>query len=226
MIYGYCRISQTRQRIERQERNIKAAYPSAVIIKEVFTGTVIQRKGLDRILDAVKPDDTIVFDSVSRMSRNAAEGYELYERLYNAGINLVFLKEPHINTATYRDALKASVPLTGTAVDLILSGVNAYLMELAKQQIRLAFGTAQKEVDDLRQRTREGLATARLRGKQIGGIPGKALNVKKAGPAKDTIRRHSITFGGTLNDSECARLAGISRNTFYKYKRQILESIT
>ena len=226
MIYGYCRISQARQRIERQERNIKNAYPSAIIIKEVFTGTVIQRRGLDRILDAVKPDDTIVFDSVSRMSRNAAEGYELYERLYNEGVNLVFLKEPHINTSTYRDAIKTSIPLTGTSVDLILSGINAYLMELAKEQIRLAFGTAQKEVDDLRQRTREGLASARLHGKQIGGVTGKKLNIKKAAPAKEIIRRHSTSFGGTLNDSECAKLAGISRNTYYKYKKEILEKIT
>ena len=226
MIYGYARTSTPRQSIERQERSIRAAYPTAVIIKEAITGTVIQRKGLDRILEAVKPDDTIVFDSVSRMSRNAAEGFELYQRLYDAGVHLVFIKEPHINTQTYKEAIKASIPLTGTTVDLILSGINSYLMELAKEQIRLAFGTAQKEVDDLRQRTREGLVTARLHGKQIGGRPGVKLNIKKSYPAKEIIQRHSISFGGSLNDSECARLANISRNTFYKYKREILEMMT
>ena len=226
MVYGYARTSTPRQSIERQERSIRAAYPSAVIIKEAITGTIIQRKGLDRILEAVKVDDTIVFDSVSRMSRNAAEGFELYQKLFEAGVHLVFLKEPHINTQTYKEAIKTSVPMTGTAVDLILAGVNAYLMELAKEQIRLAFGTAQKEVDDLRQRTREGLVTARLHGKQIGGKPGVKLNVKKSYPAKEIIRRHSITFGGSLNDSECAKLANISRNTFYKYKRELLEALT
>ena len=40
-------------------------------------------------------------------------------------------------------------------------------MELAKEQIRLAFIQAQKEVDDLRQRTKEGIETARRDGKQI-----------------------------------------------------------
>ena len=222
MIYGYCRISTARQNLERQERNIKAEYPSAVIVREAFTGTVIQRRGLDRILDNVKEGDIIVFDSVSRMSRNAIEGFELYQQLYKSGVDLVFLKEPLINTQTYKEALKSGVPMTGTSVDLILSGVNAYLMELAKNQIRLAFREAQKEVDDLHQRTKEGIATARLHGKQIGCKAGTKLLVKKAAPAKEIIRRHSITFGGSLRDPECAKLAGVSKNTFYKYKRELL----
>ena len=225
MIYGYCRISTARQNIERQERNIKAEYPSAVIVREAFTGTVIQRKGLDRILDNVKEGDTIVFDSVSRMSRNATEGFELYQRLFKSGVDLVFLKEPLINTQTYKEALKTGIPMTGTSVDLILSGVNAYLMELAKNQIRLAFQEAQKEVDDLHQRTKEGIATARLHGKQIGCKAGAKLLVKKAAPAKDVIRRHSMTFGGSLKDPECAKLAGVSKNTFYKYKRELLSEV-
>lgn len=225
MIYGYCRISTSRQNIERQERNIKNAYPDAVIVKEAYSGSVIQRKGLDRILDSVKWGDVIVFDSVSRMSRNAEDGFALYQKLFQDGIELIFLKEAHINTQTYKNALKSAVPLTGTAVDLILSGVNAYLLELAREQIRLAFVGAQKEVDDLHQRTREGIATARLHGKQIGLKRGAKRLVKKAEPAKDIIKRHSRSFGGSLSDAECAKLAGVCRNTFYKYKRQILNSL-
>ena len=74
--FGYCRISTGRQNIERQERNIKAAYPNAVIVKEVYTGTKFQgRKELEKILDKVQAGDTIIFDSVSRMSRDAEEGF-------------------------------------------------------------------------------------------------------------------------------------------------------
>ncbi len=84
MIYGYARISSPRQNIERQIRNIKGAYPEAVVIQEVFTGTNYKdRKRLKGIVRRVKDDDTIVFDSVSRMSRNAKEGFELYEELFN-----------------------------------------------------------------------------------------------------------------------------------------------
>ncbi|WP_462404573.1 recombinase family protein [Enterocloster bolteae] len=57
-------------------------------------------KGLDKILSENQTRDTIIFHSFSRMSRNAEEGFSLYEELFTKGVNLVFLKEPHINTDT------------------------------------------------------------------------------------------------------------------------------
>ena len=104
MIYGYTRISTKNQSIDRQIRNIKELYSDAIIIEEVYTGTKIYgRKEFDKLIKKVKAGDTIVFDSVSRMSRNAEEGFKLYEELYNKGIELVFIKEQHINTETYKD---------------------------------------------------------------------------------------------------------------------------
>jgi DNA invertase Pin-like site-specific DNA recombinase len=222
-VYGYCRISRKEQSIERQVRNITTAYPDSIIVKEAFTGTKIEgRKGLETILKNVKKGDTIVFDSVSRMSRNAAEGVELYERLYQAGVRLVFLKEGHINTDTYDKALHAeTVPMTGTSVDIILKAVNEYLKVLRREQIELAFAQAEKEVNDLHQRTIEGLVTARRNGKQIGQVQGRKLTVKKEAPAKEIIKKHSKCFGGTLTDSEVMKLANVSRNTFYKYKSEL-----
>ena len=99
---------------------------------------------------------------------------------FNRGVSLVFLKEHHIDTSTYKKAMESSVPMTGTAVDCILQGVNQYLMALAKEQIRLAFDQAEKEVEDLHQRTREGIQTARLNGKQIGQRTGAKLTTKKS----------------------------------------------
>lgn len=125
-MYGYCRISTKRQNIERQERNIKAAFPDAVIIKEVYTGTKFQgRKELEKILDRIQAGDTIIFDSVSRMSRDAAEGFRLYEELFHKDISLVFLKEPHINTDTYKNAVKNQIKMTGDKVDFILDGIKS-----------------------------------------------------------------------------------------------------
>ena len=223
MVYGYCRISSKKQSIERQVRNIKKEFSEAMIVEEVFTGTkMYERKKLQQLLKKVKPGDTIVFDSVSRMSRDAEEGFKLYEELYNKGINLVFLKEPHINTDTYKNTLASSVPLTDTEVDFILEGVNKYLMELAKKQIQLAFLQAQKEVQDLRQRTKEGLITAKLNGKQVGCVKGTKLTTKKSIEAKKQIRKYSKDFNGTLKDVEVIKLIGISRNSYYKYKKEMV----
>lgn len=111
MKYGYCRISRPKQSIERQIRNIKAMYPDAVIVQEVFTRTRMDRREWQKLMKRVRPGDTIIFDSVSRMSGNAEDGFAAYEELFGRGINLVFLKEPHINTDTYKKALENNVQL-------------------------------------------------------------------------------------------------------------------
>lgn len=224
MIYGYCRISTHKQNIERQERNIKGEYPEAIIIKEEYTGTkVAGRKEFNKLLKMVNSGDTIVFDSVSRFSRNADEGFKLYKDLFDKGIELIFLKEPHINTTTYKKALKSNIKKTGTAVDSILKGIDEYLMTLAEEQIKLAFDQSEKEVKDLQQRTKEGLLTAKLNGKQIGNIKGTKLTTKKSLKAKEDIKKYSKDFNGSLNDVDVIKLIGISRNSFYKYKREIIE---
>ena len=223
MTYGYCRISRAKQSIERQIRNIKAEYPEAHIIQEVFTRTRLDRKEWPKLYKAVKAGDTIVFDSVSRMSGNADEGFTAYEELYNRGVKLVFLKEPHINTDTYKQALESNVKLTGGNVDFILEGVNKYLMALAKEQIKLAFQQSEKEVEDLHQRTREGMETARLNGKQIGQKEGAKLTTKKSVASKEIIMKHSKDFNGTLADADVMTLTGLARNTYYKYKKELKE---
>ena len=221
-MYGYCRISTKQQSIERQIRNIKAAFPDAVIIQEVYTGTKTDgRNEWNKLHKKAKAGDTIIFDSVSRMSRNAEEGFILYEELYRRGVELVFIKEPHINTSTYKKALESNVSLTGTTVDYILEGVNKYLLALVSEQIKLAFIQSEKEVEDLHQRTKEGIETARINGKQIGQKQGAKLTVKKSIEAKKIIQKHSKDFGGTLSDADCMKLTGLARNTFYKYKREL-----
>lgn len=50
----------------------------------------------------LKRGDTVIFDSVSRMSRNAEEGFQLYMELLEKGINLEFINEPYINTDYYK----------------------------------------------------------------------------------------------------------------------------
>lgn len=223
-IYGYCRISTPQQNIERQERNIKSAYPDAVLVSETYTGTKIERPKWSRLRARVVKGDTIVFDSVSRMSRDAADGYAAYEDLYSRGVTLVFLKEPHINTDTYRAAMSVSLPKTDTKVDILLDAVEQFMLALAKEQIQLAFDQSEKEVKDLHQRTSEGIKTAKLNGKQIGQPKGAKLTTKKSIAAKQIIKQHAKEFGGSLSDPEVIKLAGISRNSYYKYKRELMEA--
>ncbi len=225
MVYGYCRISRKEQSIDRQIRNVKKEYPDALIVQESYTGTKMDRPEWNKILRKIKSGDTIVFDSVSRMSRNADEGVEIYFDLYENGIQLVFLKEHYIDTNVYAENMRDKIELQGTDEDEIFKGLNNYFRKLAAKQIRIAFDQAEKEVQDLRQRTREGIETARLNGKQIGQKPGNKLNIKKESPAKEMIKKYSKDFNGSLPDPECIKLIGISRNTYYKYKRELKECV-
>lgn len=242
MTYGYCRISTPKQSIDRQIRNIKNKYPEAYIIQEVYTGTkLLGRVEWEKLYKNINSGDTIIFDSVSRMSRNAIEGFELYQTLFKMGVELIFIKEPHINTSTYKKALQSNIRLTGTKADIILKAINEYLMELAKEQIKVAFEQSEKEVSDLRQRTKEGLQTAKLNGKQIGQRSGALLDIKKKEPIKKIIFDKCRDFNGHNTDIEVLAIldktkivvtdrrgkeiemsAHVSRNTYYKYKSEII----
>lgn len=214
-IYGYVRVSTMKQNIERQIRNIKAKYPEAIIVEDSFTGTKLDRPGWNKIYSEIqkgkiKKGDKIVFDSVSRMSRDADEGFEVYEELYSKGIDLYFLKEPHINTEIYREAAERQIKLEINSgdpdADELVSGMvelfNKYNLALAKKQIRIAFEQSEKEVEDLHQRTKEGIETARLKGKQIGAVEGSKLDIQKRDPAKAIIKQYSKDFDGDLSDNE------------------------
>ena len=219
--YGYARISTAKQNIERQIRNITGAFPGATIFQEKYTGTKMDRPEWKKLYRKLQTGDTVVYDSVSRMSRNAEEGFALYKELYGRNISLVFLKEPHINTDVFREAARNSVPLTGTDVDYILEGIKRYLLALAEKQIAIAFAQAQKEVDDLHQRTREGIETARQAGKQIGRPGGKTYTTKKEQASLTVIKRLSWDFDGHNTDAEVMAITGLARNTYYKYKAKL-----
>ena len=223
MIYAYARISTKQQSIERQIRNVLKAYPEAMVIQDTYSGTTMDRPMWRKLYSKLKPGDTVVFDSVSRLARNSDEGFKTYEELYSNNIELIFLKEPQINTTTYKKAKEKAIPLTNTTVDYILEGINKYLLALAREQIILAFEVAQKEVDDLHQRTREGIMTAKLNGKRPGHRKNAPLIHKKSIRCKEYILKYSKDFGGTMNDVDLIKLTECSRKTYYKLKKELLE---
>ena len=103
----------------------------------------------------------------------------------------------------------------------IIAALNKYILALAKKQIYLSFEQSEKEVTDLHQRTKEGIQTARLNGKQIGQKPGVKLTTKKSIAAKKEILKHSKDFSGTLSDIDTMKLFGLSRYSYYKYKKEL-----
>ena len=237
-VFGYCRVSTMKQSLKRQEETIKELYPEAIFVTDSTTGRNFDRPGWSQMMKTVKPGETIVFDEVSRLSRDAEEGFEIYQELFQKGVNLIFISEPLINTDTYKKAMETEVPLTGTNVDYILEGVNKYLLSLAKEQIRIAFEKSQSEVDHNSRRTSKGLKAKQKHNeelkilypdtyknhpeyRQIGQDKGVKLTTKKSIEAKEVILKRSKDFNGELSDQEVMKLTGIARGTYYKYKREL-----
>ena len=231
-IFGYCRISTMKQRIARQIDNIKREFPTATIITEEFTGTTTDRPNFNKLIKNIKPGDTIVFDEVSRMSRNASEGIELYEKLFDMDVNLVFIKEPHINTSVYRDRMNKQIEklsstgskATDKLLESIMNALHEYTIDLAREQIELAFKTAQAEVDFLHQRTSEGVRKAQAQGKRVGREQGAKVITKKSLEMKARIKELSKDFDGTNTDKDVMKITGLARNTYYKYKRELMNA--
>ena len=229
MIYAYCRVSTKHQRIARQITNITELYPKAIIIREFYSGTTQQRPAWEKLISQIKTGDTIVFDSVSRMSRNAQEGYKDYKMLYELGIHLVFLNEPLINTSVFdstkSNLLSIQVETGNEAVDNFFKGnvrlINEFLMALAEEQIKAAFEQSEKEVTDLHSRISQGMREAERNGVHIGLTKGTTLTTKKSVECKAIIKKHSKDFGGSLEDPDVIKLCGCSRNSYYKYKKEI-----
>ena len=228
MIYAYCRVSTQHQKIARQITNITAIYPNATIIREFFTGTTQNRPQWEKFIPQVKKDDTIVFDSVSRMSRNAEEGFKDYKMLYERGVHLIFLNEPLINTSVFdstrNNLLNVNIETGNAAVDTFFKGnielINNFMMALAEEQIKAAFDQSEKEVTDLHSRISQGIREAKKNGTQIGLTKGTSLTTKKSLDCIAIIRKHSKDFGGTLEDPNVMKLCGCSRNSYYKYKKE------
>ena len=227
--YAYCRVSTTHQKLSRQITNITSLYPAATIIKEYYTGTKQDRPSWNKLMSQIKTGDTIVFDSVSRMSRNATEGFNDYKALYEMGVNLIFLNEPLINTSVFdstkNNLLNINIETGNTAVDDFFKGnielINNFMMALAEEQIKAAFDQAEKEVTDLHSRISQGMREAKKNGTKIGLSKGTSLTTKKSVECKAIILKHSKDFSGSLDDPDVLKLCGCSRNSYYKYKKEI-----
>ena len=246
-IIGYARVSTLKQKqgIRRQIEAIKKEFSDATIIQEEYTGTTSDRPKWSSLMKNLKDGDVLILESVSRMSRNAREGYADYTTLYDRGVKIVFVSQHEVDTDVYRNALQKQIDLTvqtgdgavDTCVNAILAAVDDLVLELRARQFEAAFQSSEDEVTEKDRNTAKGvqLALKRYDEEELLGLPhkkmrpgrqtGAKIETAKAKEAKEVIRKHCKDFGGSLTDQETMKQAGVSRNSYFKYKRQIREEL-
>ena len=179
-IYGYARVSTQQQDLNRQLDMLKQ-HNCIEILTEKISGTKSDRPELFRLKDKVRPGDTIIIESFSRLGRSTKDLIELVEYFENKGVKLISLKE-NFDTNTPQGKLMLTV-------------FQAF---------------SQFERDLIAQRTKEGLESARARGRKGGRPRVKDKNIKKALKLYNS-KEYSI--------SEIVEMAGISQATLYRYVR-------
>lgn len=138
---GYCRVSTSEQILDRQLDALNEAGCDRVFQDQGVSGTRTSRPGLDACLDFLRPGDTLVIQSLDRLGRRTTELLRLVDELSERDVSLCIL----------------SLGIdTGTPAGQMVLSVMAAL--------------AQMERDVLAERTRQGLAAARARGR-VGGRP-------------------------------------------------------
>ena len=179
MKFGYARCSTIDQNLDWQ---IDALMKEGCdrIFQEKFTGTRKDRPELLRMLDMLREGDTVIICELTRLSCSVKDLFDLVERVEKAGANIKSLKEPWLDTTTPQ----------GRLLFTIFSGVSQFEREL------------------IRERTMEGLASARARGR-MGGRPGKDKKVVEQALTLYDSRAYSV--------DEISKTTGISRATLYKY---------
>ena len=180
-IFGYARVSTEAQNLDRQIDALKK-YGVDTIYNEKMTGTKRDRPELTKMLDRMTEGDTVVVESLSRLGRSTKDLIELTEMFERKGVHLVSLKES-IDTSSS----------TGKLLFTLMSAI------------------AQFERDVIADRTKEGLRSARTRGR-TGGRP-------KANP--DAVRKAVKLYRtGQYSVKEIEELTGVKKSTLYRNLRQ------
>ena len=182
MIVGYARCSKQEQNLDRQLDALKENGCER-IYQEKMTGTRKDRPELERMLDTLRPGDTVVISELTRLSRSTKDLFILVDKIHELGADIKSLKEEWLDTTT----------TTGKFLFTVIAGVSQF------------------ERDLIADRTKEGLAAARARGR-LGGRP-------KADPK--AIQQALVLYNdGNIEINDILKRTGISRTTLYKYLKK------
>ena len=176
-VFGYARVSTEQQNLDRQ-LDMLQKYGVDHIYNEKMTGTKRNRPELEKLLERLTEGDTVVVESLSRLGRSTKDLIWLMETFNTKGVNLVSLKES-IDTTTS----------TGKLLFTLMSAI------------------AQFERDVIADRTREGLNSARARGRKGGRPRTDSDKLRKAIKLYNT-QQYSL--------AEIEDMTGVKRSTLYR----------
>ena len=189
MDYGYsrCSTNETKQDINRQVRELKAAGAEQIFVEYEHGDAKVKSQQQAMFAEAQAGDSIIVLE-VSRLARSTQQLCEI--------IDLV--REKHLRLV-----------IVGS---ITLDCRNGQADPMSEAFLQMAGVFSQLELAMIRARVRSGMENARAKGRQIG-----RPQVSKEDIPSTFLRHYPAYKSKQLNVSELARVCDISRTTAYKY---------
>lgn len=189
MVYGYsrCSTNETKQDINRQVRELKAAGAEEIFM-EYEHGDAKIKSQQQAMFAQAQAGDTITVLEVSRLARSTQQLCEIIDIVREKHLRLVIVGSITLDC-------RSGQPDPMSEAFLQMAGVFSQL-----------------ELSIIRVRVRSGMANARAKGKRIGRPQVTVEDLPSA-----FLRHYPAYQKGTLNVSELARVCGVSRTTVYKY---------
>ena len=191
MIYGYarCSTSEKEQDIDRQKRELKElGATDNRIYFEYESGTKVDRPEFNKLLNIVKPGDTIVTTEVSRLTRSTKQLCDIIQLISDKGLKLV---------------IKGSVTI---------DCANGEIDPMTKSFLQMAGVFAELERNLISASVKSGLDNARAKGKTLG-----RPKTDKDDIPPIFYKHYPLYQKGKLNKVEFAKICGLSYPTIYKY---------
>ena len=177
-ILGYARVSTDGQNLDRQIDALMAAGVSKKhLYCEKMTGTKLDRPELNRLINDLEAEDIVVIADLTRMSRSTKDLLEIVDKIKNKGAYIKSLKDTWLDTT-------CSNPY------------NDFLLTVMS-------GLSQLERDLISQRTKEGLISAKARGRN-GGRPSKQ---------NEKAEMVMALYNGGMKIADIVRNTELSRST-------------
>ena len=186
--YARCSTNESKQDINRQVRELKAAGAEEIFIEYEHGDSKIKSQQA-AMFDQAVAGDTIIVLEVSRLARSTQQLCEIIERVREKHLRLVIVGS------------------------ITLDCRNGQADPMSEAFLQMAGVFSQLELAMIRSRVRSGMENARAKGRQIG-----RPQVSKEDIPAAFLRHYPAHKNGQLNISELARVCDISRTTAYKYK--------
>ena len=192
--YGYARCStnESKQDINRQIKELKAAGAEEVIF-EYEHGDAKVKEQLHMLLDTANEGDTIVTLEVSRLSRSTKQLCEIVEVIKQKRLRLVIVGSITVDCR------------------------NGNIDPMSQAFIQMSAVFSELELSIIRARVKSGMANAKAKGKKVG----RPVLTKENLPSV-FLKHYPALMDGRLNVTELARVCGVSRPTVYKYLKMLV----